>query len=65
QARSLGVFFAGIGILGGVAQSDAFASCAVWLWGFVHRWCPRMTQAANSVFDWHPLHSLALLSASV
>ena len=41
---------AGIGKLGGAAQSDAFASCAVWLRGFVQRWCPRTTQAANSVF---------------
>ena len=28
QARNLDVFFAGIGKSGGVAQSDAFASCA-------------------------------------
>ena len=49
QTRNLGVFFAGIGKFGGVAQSDAFASCAGWLWDFLRRWCPRTTQAANSV----------------
>ncbi|MDP2901667.1 MAG: hypothetical protein Q8N96_00960, partial [Methylovulum sp.] len=53
QTLSLGVFFAGIGKFGSVAQSDAFASCAVWLGGCYPSWvrrARRKPQAAGSVF---------------